>query len=78
MTLSQMLEIRLTGREPSTVPGQVGSKLFSLSPKNEHEMASLSNTVHWAHGIALGAVFGLISLAEHNATFDWLLINLAK
>jgi len=40
MTLSQMLEIRLTGREPSTVPGQVGSKLFSLSPKNEHEMAS--------------------------------------
>jgi len=61
MTLSQMLEIRLTGREPSTVPGQVGSKLFSLSPKNEHEMASLSNTVHWAHGIALGAVFGLIS-----------------
>lgn len=64
MTLSQMLEISITGRQPSTVPGQVGSKLFGLSPKNEHEMTSLSNKVHWVHGIALGAVFGLISLAE--------------
>lgn len=64
MTLSQMLEMKLTGREPSTVPGQVGSKLLSLSPNNEHEMTSLSNKVHWAHGIALGAVFGLISLAK--------------
>ena len=27
-------------------------------------MASLSNKVHWGHGIALGAVFRLISLAE--------------
>ena len=62
MTLSQLLEIKLTGRQPSTVPGQVASKLLSLSPKNEHEMTSLSNKVHWVHGIALGAVFGLISL----------------
>jgi len=61
MTLSQLLEIKLTGRQPSTVPGQVGSKLLSLSPKNEHEMTS-SSKVHWGHGIALGAVFGLISL----------------
>lgn len=64
MTLSQMLEISRTGREPSTVPGQVGSKLLRLSPKNEHEMTSLSNKVHWGHGIALGAVFGLISLTK--------------
>jgi hypothetical protein len=64
MTLSQMLEMQLTGRQPSTVPGQVASKLLSLSPKNEHEMTSLSNKVHWGHGIALGAVFGLISLAK--------------
>lgn len=64
MTLSQMLEMKLIGREPSTVPGQVGSKLLGLSPKNEHEMTSLSNKVHWTHGIALGAVFGLISLAK--------------
>lgn len=64
MTLSQMLEISITGRQPSTVPGQVGSKLLSLSPQNEHEMTSLSNKVHWVHGIALGAVFGLISLAK--------------
>jgi len=61
MTLSQLLEIKLTGRQPSTVPGQVG-KLLSLSPKNEHEMTSLSNKVHWGHGIALGAVFGLSHL----------------
>lgn len=64
MTLSQMLEMQLTGRQPSTVPGQVGSKLLSLSPKNEDEMTSLSTKVHWAHGIALGSVFGLISLTK--------------
>lgn len=62
MTLFQMLEIKLTGRQPSIVPGQVGSQLLGLSPRNYQEMTSLSNTVHWVHGIALGAVFGLLSL----------------
>lgn len=64
MTLSQTLEMKITARQPSLVPGQVGSKLFRLSPSNDHEMTYLSNQVHWAHGIALGAVFGLISLTE--------------
>ena len=62
MTLSQTFEIKLTGRQPSTVPGQVASRLFRLSPKREDEMARLSSAVHWMHGIALGAVFGLIML----------------
>lgn len=66
MTLSQTLEIKVTGRQPSIVPGRVGSKLLQLSPNNEQEMTSLSTKIHWAHGVALGAVFGLISLANLN------------
>jgi len=33
-------------------------------------MTSLSNKVHWGHGIALGAVFGLISLVGFTGFAD--------
>jgi len=54
MTLSQLLEIKLTGQHGSWTSS---SKLLSLSPKNEHEMTSLSNKVHWGHGIALCSIW---------------------
>lgn len=62
MTISETLEMKLSGRETSTVPGQVGSKLFAVSPQTEEEMAILSTRMHWGHGIAMGTVRALISV----------------
>ena len=62
MTISETLEMKLTRRQPSTVPGQVGVALLGLSPRTEGEMESLSGRVHWGHGVAMGAARGLIAL----------------
>jgi hypothetical protein len=61
MTISETLESRVTAREPSTVPGQVGSKLLGR-PLDGDSPRQLNGVVHWAHGIVLGAVRGLLGL----------------
>lgn len=64
MTLSERLEMSISGREASHVPGQVGA---SLVPGEDSETAShveqLNSPVHWAHGISMGAVRGLLDVA---------------
>ncbi len=62
MTISETLESRVTAREPSTVPGQVGSKLLGR-PLDGDSPKQLNGVVHWTHGIAMGAVRGLLGLA---------------
>ncbi len=56
MTATQTVEMRLTGRSPSMVPGQVASKLLHLSPAGDAELARISTGMHWAHGMAQGLV----------------------
>ena len=63
LTLSETLEMRLTGREASTVPGQVGAKLLGRDPEQEPDIGRLTTVVHWTHGVSLGGVRGLLSLA---------------
>lgn len=64
LTIAETAEMRLTGRESSTVPGQVGARLVGRDPDaNEGLVARLNPVVHWAHGIALGAVRGLLDVA---------------
>ncbi len=59
LTVAEQLEMKLTGREASDVPGQVGVKLAGGDPDADPErVARLSPIVHWAHGIGLGAVRG--------------------
>lgn len=57
MTLAQAIEMRVTGREPSDVPGQVGSRLLGIENSE-----ALSWGVHWAHGLFGGAVRGGLDL----------------
>lgn len=61
MTISEMVEARLTKREASTVPGQVGAKL-SGHGEDPATVKRLNTPVHWTHGISLGAVRGLLGL----------------
>lgn len=61
LTLSEALEMRITGRQASDVPGQVGAKLFGIEPDSD-QMERLSQAMHWGHGILSGSVRGLVSL----------------
>jgi hypothetical protein len=64
LTLAEKLEMKLTERESSTVPGQVGVKLAGRDPEAEQDLVErLDPIVHWAHGIGLGAVRGLLDVA---------------
>ncbi len=63
MTVSERVEMAVTGREPSDVPGQVGAKLLGRQPATDAEMQRLSTQVHWAHGILGGALRGVLERA---------------
>ncbi len=64
MTVSELLEISLSGREGSQVPGQVGAHLLpSRDPQSTSDVATLNKPVHWVHGISMGAVRGLLDVA---------------
>ena len=62
MTVSEMVEMRLTGRPPSTVPGQVGAKTLGRDPNRVAHLERLSTGVHWLHGTSMGALRGLLAL----------------
>ena len=61
MTASQALEMRLTGRSGSDVPGQVAEEMTGIHPENPQAKAAMSTGMHWAHGIAGGGVRALIA-----------------
>ena len=63
MTVSGRIEMAVTGREASDVPGQVGAKLFGRQPKTAAQMQRLSTKVHWAHGILVGGLRGVLERA---------------
>lgn len=68
LTVAESVEQRLTGRQSSTIPGQVGTKLAGKDPATHPELvARLNPIVHWVHGISLGAVRGLLDLTGLSA-----------
>lgn len=75
MTAGQAVEMRLTGRPPSVVPGQVASKLLRLNPDGDAALSRVSTGMHWAHGFTQGLVragvgaLGLTGLAAAGAHF---------
>lgn len=64
MTVTQRLEMSLSGRAPSTVPGQVGAHLLpDADPASSADVARLNGPVHWGHGVAMGALRGVLDVA---------------
>lgn len=66
LTISETLEMKVTKRPPSDVPGQVGAKVPGVEPKSGQELKKLSGKVHWIHGISLGILYGLLTLLGLN------------
>lgn len=64
MTLAERLEMAVSGREASQVPGQVGAHLLpGRDPDSSSDVARLNSPVHWAHGISMGALRGALDVA---------------
>lgn len=64
MTVTERLEMAVSGREASQVPGQVGAHLLpGKDPDSSTDVARLSGPVHWGHGISMGALRGALDLA---------------
>lgn len=67
MTLTERLEMSLSGRPASTVPGQVGASLLpSSDPQSDTDVQRLNAPVHWAHGIAMGTLRPALDAAGLN------------
>ena len=60
MTVSQLLEMRLTQRDGSDVPGQVAQGLTGAEPVGPRTRAAMSTGMHWAHGVSGGGLRALI------------------
>jgi hypothetical protein len=64
MTVTERLEMAVSEREPSTVPGQVGAHLLpGKRPDLPSDVERLNGPIHWVHGITMGALRGALDLA---------------
>ena len=62
ITISQMIEMKITQRESSEAPIKVASQVTNIRPVDEDSKAKVTQEIHWAYGTAWGVARGLISL----------------
>lgn len=62
ITISQMIEMKITNRKPSNAPADAVEKALHIeaTPGNKEDF---SNEVHWMYGTSWGVMRGLLSLA---------------
>jgi hypothetical protein len=63
ITLSQMIEMKITKREPSDAPVKVASQVTGAAPADDSQKQKLNNEIHYAYGTSWGIVRGLLGLA---------------
>jgi hypothetical protein len=67
-TAVEYLDIAVTGRAPSMVPGEVGVALTGGDPHRDRDrVQSLNLPIHFMHGTTLGLVFAGLSLLDLGA-----------
>ena len=62
MTLSQMIEMKITKRGPSNATLKVAGDAAGVKPATEEDKQQLSQELHWSYGTAWGVARGLIGL----------------
>jgi hypothetical protein len=62
MTLSQLIEMKITKREPSDATIKVAEDTAGAKPATEDDKQKLSQELHWSYGTAWGVARGLIGL----------------
>ena len=61
ITASQMIEMKIRGREPSSSPADAAGKVLGVAPTGEEEKQRFSQIVHFGYGTAWGGVRGLLA-----------------
>lgn len=62
MTLSQMIEMKITKREASDATVKVAEDTAGVKPASKQDKQKLSQELHWSYGTAWGVARGLIGL----------------
>lgn len=62
MTISQMAEMKLTGRKSSDTPAKAVREALDIKPVTESKSEEISNEVHFTYGTSLGLIRGIIGL----------------
>src|SRR5579872_955029 len=63
ITISQLIEMKITGRQPSTVPADAIEKTLDIKPADEGVKPRVAQQVHWAYGTAWGITRGLLAFS---------------
>lgn len=63
ITISQMIEMKITGRKPSTAPADAASKVLDIKPATEQDKQQFSLQVHWTYGTMWGVARAWIAEA---------------
>lgn len=63
MTITQRIEMKMTGRKGSDIPVKALRELMNVTPVTESKNIAVSNKVHFLYGIDIGMIRGLISLS---------------
>jgi len=66
ITVSQMIEMKITGRKPSNTPVEAASKVLDVDAVSEAKKPKVSQEIHWAYGTTWGITRGLLSLSGLN------------
>jgi hypothetical protein len=64
ISISQMIEMKLSGRAPSSTPADAAGKVLGVEPRNTKGKARFSNVVHWAYGTSWGLFRALLGGAR--------------
>jgi len=62
ITISQMIEMRITKRKPSDAPVKIAKETVGVKPATAEQKEQLSNELHWAYGTTWGIARGIIGL----------------
>ncbi|UFH51922.1 hypothetical protein [Spirosoma sp. KNUC1025] len=62
ITLSQLIEMRLTKRRPSTTPVDAVTKVLDVKAIKKDKKEEVSQKIHWTYGTIWGVPRGLVTL----------------
>jgi len=62
ITVSQMIEMKITGRKPGNAPVEVASKVLDVTAVSEDKKSKVSQEIHWVYGTTWGVARGMLSL----------------
>ena len=62
ITISQMIEMKITKRKASDTTTKAAAKVLDIKPVNQGKKAKVGQEIHWVYGTTWGTVRGLLSL----------------